>query len=125
MRKIPARYATTKMERHVRRWLNDYGRDSPRGAADAFRDLMIGGCGAGTVSHLIYNKDTDRFFAAHADDISDVVRDLEDSCGQPISRVLVNWDADDPLARRSHNRFLLAHLGFEQAARSVGARAGL
>lgn len=116
----------TRLERHVRAWLNgqvpSYDSNS---VEDVLRDLAHG-CSSGMVSHLVYFADTTRFFARHRSDISALLaRAIEDSGETPEAIFGDKWDRLDPLAQEKSNQNLLAWFGFEEAARDLATRQGI
>lgn len=56
MKRIPKKFATTKLERAALRWINDRATDYETGAAGVVKDLMYGGCQSGMVGELIYYR---------------------------------------------------------------------
>lgn len=124
--RIASKHAITKLERAALAWLNSYGQGYQDGAAGAYRDLMYGGCQAGTVGHLIYYRDTVAFYRRHRKDIAALLSDTLESTGSTIAGLFGDeWDESDPLANEQFNRNLLAWFGFEEAARNVAQRAGI
>lgn len=127
MKTIPMKHAETSLETAALEWLNEQGEDYDTGAAGAYSDLMQGGCQSGIVGNLIYYNDTLAFYAQHQQEID---RLLSETCTDLGAAPLElfgaeTWDADDPLARDTNNRNLLAWFGFEEAARTVASRAGI
>ena len=49
-------------------------------------DLFQCGCSGGTVSELIYYKDTHAFFDKYYEEIMELVNEIEENQGQPIQR---------------------------------------
>jgi hypothetical protein len=85
---------------------------------------MHGGCVSGTVGHLIYYRDTVRFYRRHMREIDEMLKERCRDCGEsPASLFGDQWDKDDPLARADLNQNLLAWFGFEEAARVIMDRA--
>lgn len=116
------------LERRVTDWMNDQAKDyEDDGVERVYRDLMTGGCASGYVGELVYTVDCERFYAEHEDDISDILSEAMADLGVdgPPGLFGDKWDNDDPLARESENRNLLAWFGFEEAARVVANRAGI
>jgi hypothetical protein len=127
MLKIMKHPDETALEGHARRWLNRTGEDGgyDNGAAGAYRDLMQGGCQAGTVGHLIYYSDTLPFYKKHQTEIGQKLGEMCESCGCGPAELLRDFDKDDPMAVETINQNLLAWFGFEEAARVVIDRAGI
>ena len=109
-----------KLEKHVRRWLKDYD----GGAEVALGNLFYpggGGCQSGVVCHLVYYKDTMKFYRRYKAEINALLTELIDSTGLPIHSLFgEKWDMEDPLANETHNQNLLAWFGFEETAIQVG-----
>ena len=116
--------AQTRLERHVQNWINQQAKNyDPQDAKDVLEDLFYGGCQSGYVSHLIYYKDTLKFFATHRREISQLLKDaLENVGGSPKDLFGEKWDDSDPLAQETQNRNLLAWFGFEETARILADR---
>jgi hypothetical protein len=80
-----------------------YDSDNPEGP---WEDLAYGGCASGMVSELIYTTDVHQFYADHADEIEELVEELESDMGQPLRsddydrRTLFAWTAFEETARR-------------------------
>jgi hypothetical protein len=126
MKKLPRKFATSKLERVALAWLNREGRNYDNGVKGALKDLMHGGCASGMVGDLIYYHDTVKFYRRHKTDIHALLRDAIDNIGGGPNEVFGDkWDKEDPLADESMNQNLLAWFGFEEAARNVAARAGM
>ena len=126
MKTIPAKYAETPLQRHVRNYLNRKGREAgPDGAARIYRDLSSHGCVSGMVGHLIYYRDTVRFYRRHQREIDGMLHDLLTDCDGTIADLFqcAGWDSEDPLAREAINQNILAWFGFEETARIVYERA--
>jgi hypothetical protein len=127
MKKLSRKFAESRLERHVLGWLNSRASDYEDGVAGVLHDLMYGGCVSGYVGHLIYYRDTVKFFQTHRRDISALLKDaLSDSGAKgPGDLFGDKWDNEDPLAQEDMNRNLLAWFGFEEAARNIANRAGI
>lgn len=112
---------TTKLERHVARWLRSEARDREGSIKSVYRDLAYGGCASGMVGHLIYYTDTARFYRSHAREIDTLLSELCDDFGATPGRLFARagWDDSDPLARDTINQNLLAWFGFEETARRL------
>jgi len=127
MKTIAKRHAETFLEEHCRRWLNRLGRDGGYGygASSVYEDLMHGGCQSGMVGHLIYYKDTVKFYKRHRKDIHALLVEALDGTdlGSPKGLFADKWDDEDPMADEHMNQNLLAWFGFEEAARTVYERA--
>jgi hypothetical protein len=119
--------AKTKLERHVQTWVNDKARDYDSGPDGVLKDLFHGGCQSGMAGHLIYYKDTLKFFKANKAEISAIFKDSLENSGAdgPLSLFGGKWDKDDPLALEDSNQNLLAWFGFEETARNLASRAGI
>lgn len=110
----------TKLERVVRVWMNNEGRDYDDGWQGAYKDLERGGCQSGMVGKLIYYTDTTRFYRRHRDEIAELLQEILDDTGEGISQLFGGkWDDLDPLANDMGNQNLLAWFGFEEMARKV------
>ena len=112
----------TALERHVANWLRSEAREQDYRIRSVLRDLMHGGCASGVVGHLIYYRDTTRFFRRYRKDIGELIAEHIDSTGEPFAPT--GWYALDPLALDANNQNILAWFGFEEAARSLAMRAG-
>lgn len=120
--------ATTRLERHVQRWVNDKAQDYNDGALGVLKDLFYGGCSSGMVNHLIYTTECVKFFQTHRREITALLKETMDSTGEhDLSKIFSNtksmtWDAEDPLAQEDGNRNILAWFGFEETARILAER---
>lgn len=76
------------------------------------KDVLHSGCVSGTVSHLIYYKDTKAFFDEFVSEIDELREDMENSLGEPlkIGYPCYNW---------------LAWFGYEEMTRQVSDKLGL
>ncbi len=109
---------TTALERVVWDWLNES--EDPMYPPEAtYRDLMCGGCVSGIVGALIYYHDTLAFYVEHADAIDALLYEIMDGTGMQPGELFKDWDNEDPLGRKDHNRNLLAWFGFEETARQI------
>lgn len=122
--------AETRLERHVKSWINAQAREYDSGADGVLRDLFHGGCSSGYVGHLIYTSDCVKFFARHRRDISALLAEMVDSAGRQPGELFNNprsmqWEPSDPLAQEDNNRNILAWFGFEEAARVLADRQGI
>ena len=117
----------TRLERAVRRWLNDKGRDYDNGWQGALKDLLYGGCESGIVSGLIYYQDTRKFYQQNREEIAARLTEAFENCGfyDPVKLFGDKWDETDPLAFNETNQNLLAWFGFEETARLIEGRAEL
>jgi hypothetical protein len=113
---------TTKLERNVAKWAKASGN-----AEGALNDLLTHGCQSGIVPHLIYYRDTVKFYRQHRKEIDGLLYELMESCGEKSPAALFGdkWDELDPFARDEQNQNLLAWFGFEEAARPLAGRAGI
>ena len=126
MKKLNKSLATTRLERHVLRWINEQADNYDDGAKGILDDLMRGGCQSGFVSHLIYYTDTVKFFHKHRQEISSLLKEAIESTGcQPADLFGEKWDREDPLAQEDLNRNLLAWFAFEETARNLAEKAGI
>jgi hypothetical protein len=115
--------ASTRLERHVQRWINDRANDYESGVEGVLKDLMYGGCQSGMVGHLVYYTDTLKFFATHRREISAMLTEAMQNYGGNVKSVFgEKWDDSDPLAQETQNRNLLAWFGFEETARNLASR---
>ncbi len=121
-KKIKAADSESRLERHVRLWLNRQGVDYDDGADGALKDLMHGGCQSGFVGELIYHTDTAKFYKRYKQEIHAMLRDSLESHGidGPAGLFGDKWDKEDPLADDWLNQNLLAWFGFEETARNIG-----
>jgi hypothetical protein len=122
--------AETKVESHVRAWINGRSSDYDDGAEGVLKDLFNGGCSSGMVSHLVYTVDCVKFFSRFRRDISAILADTLDDVGGTVDSLFSNpncmaWDKNDPLAQEYNNRNILAWFGFEEAARAIANRQGI
>ena len=120
--RIAADKCETALDRAVCRWANATGQDYEEGAKGALNDLFYGGCQSGMVSGLIYYTDTLKFYKRHQQDIAALVKEMQDQTGEPISKLLRDFDHDDPLCLEQSNQNLLAWFGFEESARVLASR---
>ena len=116
----------TRLERHVKAWINEHASNYDSGASGVLKDLFYGGCASGFVGELVYYADTVKFFAKYRRDISALLKEAIENCGEGPEGVFGDkWEKDDPLAQEDFNRNLLAWFGFEEAARRLADRQGL
>lgn len=124
MEKIKMSVAETSLEKHVVRWFNEGAKENT--LESIWYNLSSGGCESGFVTHLIYTKDTLKFFKKYKKDINSLLCDmLGDRGSDAIADLLPAWDNNDPLAMDLNNQNLLAWFGFEEAARRISERVGL
>jgi hypothetical protein len=114
--------AETPLERHVARWIDRYADHGYNNRTSLLSDLFYGGCSSGMVGHLVYYRDTLRFYRRFRAEIDAMFTELVQECGENPLR---DWDNDDPLARDTGNQNLLAWFGFEETARRLADRAEL
>ena len=120
--KLPARFAETRLEKHVLRWVNRHASDYSDGWKGVRKDLEHGGCSSGYVGELVYTSEAAKFYRSYRADIGAIVANLIDDCEwSPTS--IDQWDKSDPFANSDGNQNLLAWLGFEEAARAIFDRA--
>lgn len=126
MARKPKAIGTTKLEKVVAKWANDLGADYDNGAQGAIKDLLYGGCQSGIVGNLIYYTDTLKFYRQHEDEIARMLAKSMNDTGNsgPADLFGDKWDTEDPLAKDTQNRNLLAWFGFEEAARNIADRMG-
>lgn len=125
-KRLPPEVGESKLRGVVRRWLNQQGNEYDNGWRGALSDLREGGCISGIVSNLVYYHDTLRFYRRHRAEIASMLAAiLKDSSFKGPGELFAEWDADDPLARDTHNRNLLAWFGFEEMANQIAADQGV
>lgn len=122
----------SRIERHVKAWINAQATEYPdTGAEGVLKDLFYGGCSSGYVGHLIYTSDCVKFFAKYRREISAMLTEIvQDTGSQPAELFnnpgcAIQWDSSDPLAQEDSNRTLLAWFAFEEAARKLADRQGI
>lgn len=122
----PKATGTTKLEKAVAQWANARGADYDNGAQGAIKDLLYGGCQSGIVGQLIYYTDTLKFYHKHGDEIAHMLAEQMNDTGSsgPAAIFGDKWDNEDPLAKDTQNRNLLAWFGFEETARKIADRLG-
>lgn len=114
----------TALDRAVARVINRHAADYDDGAEGYINDVMRGGCQSGIVGDLIYYTDTLKFYKRHREDISGLVKEMQESTGESISNLLRDFDKNDPLCLETSNQNLLAWFGFEETARILADRMG-
>jgi hypothetical protein len=114
---------TNRLEAYVKDWINARARDYDGNVKSVLEDLFQGGCASGMVGELVYYSDTIPFYRKYRQEISALIKELQDSTGEPINKLLRGWDQDDPLALDTQNQNLLAWFGFEETARVLADRA--
>lgn len=114
----------TTLDRVVARIINRHADDYDDGAEGFINDVMKGGCQSGIIGDLIYYTDTLRFYKRHREDISALVKEMQESTGESIGNLLRDFDQDDPLCLDTSNQNLLAWFGFEETARVLADRQG-
>lgn len=118
--------AKTPLERHVQKWINSEATEYDSGAQGALEDLFQGGCQSGMVGHLIYYRDTVKFFKKYRGEINDLLMSFVQGQGlQPADLFGDKWEKEDPLALGDLNRNLLAWFGFEETARKLADANGI
>lgn len=122
--KISSDKCETALDRAVSRIINSHADDYDDGAKGYIGDVMYGGCASGIVGDLIYYTDTLRFYKRHRIDIAGLIKEMQDGTGEPISKLLRDFDQDDPLCLEDSNQNLLAWFGFEETARALAGRMG-
>ena len=115
--------AESPLERHVARWIDRYQDHGYDTAESMINDLLTHGCISGMVGHLIYYHDTLNFYRRFHGEIDKMYGEAIQECGKDFT--LSGWDTDDPLARDTTNRNILAWFGFEETARKLASLAGL
>jgi hypothetical protein len=123
--------AESRLESHVRAWLNREAVNYDDGARGVLHDLQHGGCSSGFVGHLVYTWDAVAFFRQYRADIAALLAEAIDNAGCGPDRLFkggsggLEWDSADPLALDDANQNLLAWFGFEEAANRLAARQGI
>ncbi len=72
------------------------------------------GCSSGTVSSMIYYKDTLHFFKLYRKEIETLLTEQANECGCPIYELLKDFDQNDLFCRDTHNKNLLAWFAYEE-----------
>ena len=107
------------LEAHVIEWINEqaegYTSDTPH--KEAVKDLMHGGCKSGIVGHLIYYTQTNSFVDEYEDEISAIIDDLKDNCGE------VDFLFKDG-ANLKNIKNIMAWCAFEETARNLMIECG-
>ena len=108
----------SRLENHVKKWERE---QRAEGYETAWKDLLENGCVSGMVGHLIYYRDTVKFYQRHRQEIDGLLKESLDSCGVsgPGELFGEKWDREDPLARGDLNQNLLAWFGFEETVRGL------
>jgi hypothetical protein len=111
----------TKLERAVLRIMRQNAdKASDYTIEEVYKDLQYGGCASGTISGMIYYRETLPFFQKHKADINALLVEQLAESGQSIDTLFFEkWDSEDPLALDTTNQNLLAWFGFEEAARRM------
>lgn len=109
---------TNALERAVIKDVND--QDEPM---VYIRDVLYGGCQAGTVGQLIYYHDTLAWFRKYRIEIEQMVTEYVNDNGGSIND-LNGWDEEDPFARGTGNRNLLAWFSFETVCTDIADQLG-
>ena len=125
---LPPGSGETRLEKHVRCWLNNEAPKYDAGIEGVLGDLARNGCISGMVDHLILFGSSNSFFMQHRSNISETLAEMLDNCCCSVEELFDGeWDRADPLAGkvRGQNRHLLSHLAFEEAARRVAQYAGI
>ena len=123
MKKINRRDNETKLERHVRCWINRNAKDYDTGVEGVMKDLMHGGCQSGYVGELIYTVDCVRFYRLHGTEIDTMLYELLADADCHVWELFRDWDKEDPLGRGEYNQNQLAWFGFEEMAQRVASAA--
>ena len=123
MKKITG--AKNALERNVQSWINDRAVDYDGDVKGVLEDLFHGGCVSGIVGHLISYYDTTRFFKKYKNEINELIKEIQDDTGEPINKLLKDFDPDDILCLEESNQNLLAWFGFEETARKLADRNGI
>lgn len=124
--------AETRLEGHVKSWINRTAADYDSGAEGVLGDLFPGGCSSGYVGHLkpLYTAACCKFYRRYLKDIAAMLATAVSDCGCRPDELFGNpgclqWDKDDPLVMGDNNQNLLAWFGFEEAARALAQRQGI
>jgi hypothetical protein len=112
----------TPLQRHVYRWARAQARKyDNHDPVDPLKEVTEHGCSSGIVGHLIYYVDTLRFYRRFQKEIDGMLAETCSDCGKSPSTLFerTGWDNDDPLARDTTNKNILAWFGFEEAANTL------
>lgn len=103
--------------------LSKYDEGGHEAAEGYIKDVLQYGCQAGTVSELIYYKDTTAFFERHRAEIIGMLREIMRGVGikSPAEIFGVSWDEDDYFCEDIYNQNLLAWFGYEETLRKVAS----
>jgi hypothetical protein len=115
--------AESPLQKHVARWIDNYQDHGYDTAESMLNDLLSHGCVSGMVGHLIYYHDTLNFYRRFHAEIDSMYAEAIQEFGADFK--LNGWDTDDPLARDTTNKNILAWFGFEETARKFASLAGL
>lgn len=109
LKAIKKDYNRTDLERYV---ANDILYQYDGEVENFVKDLLEHGCISGTVSGLIYYKDTHKFFDKFSDDIFALIDEIEESTGQPIEV-------------KDDRKNFYAWLGYEETVRKLASELGI
>ncbi len=110
--------AESKLEKAVAAILEDES-EPGRTIDSVLSDLFYGGCASGTISDMVYYRNTLPFYEEHKGEINKLLVECKISVTD-----LQDWQTDDPLALEDMNRNTLAWFGFEETARILADRIG-
>ena len=84
------------------------------GETSYIKDVAEHGCSGGNCKDLIYYTDTEAFYAKHADEIDEMLEELEEQTGEP-------YDITGNMKRlgQSNLRNFLAWFGYEVTAQNI------
>jgi len=110
--------AENKLEKYIVKYLKDYTNDEQE-LESHISDILQYGCQSGAVSPLIYYSDTIPFFKKYQNEINQLLSELINDTGMPISELLQSFDDTDPLCLDTQNQNLMAWFGFEETLRNL------
>ena len=105
-----------KLQKHVKKWIEERAVDYENGTHGVMRDLMYGGCQSGFVGHLVYYADICEFYKKYKKQINELLANFYDG---GFTLFGDKWDVNDPLALEPLNQCLLAWFGFEETAHQL------
>ena len=90
------------------------GKNKAERVAARLRDVAHG-CSTGTVTSLIYHRDTCAFFKKYKREIAEIVKEYQDDTGESIADM--RWfDKSDMFCEDTHNQNYLAWFAYEAIA---------
>lgn len=110
------------LQRNVYRWARTKAQGyDVHDPVKPLQEVTEHGCSSGIVCNLIYYTDTLKFYRRFQTEIDKMLAEICSETGETPAALFnrSGWDDDDPLARDTQNKNLLAWFGFEETANTL------